>query len=70
MRYSPSYGPDRTKWPTPNYQDFINNHISTICYLTGACFHSEDETRKDYESFEMDENVMDVLFSDVIGEAG
>ena len=68
--YQPIFVPDKEKWQTPCYQDFENNRICTICYLVNACFDDGDEARQDYDSFEMNDSVMDILFADVIGEAG
>ena len=65
-----SYRTPQHEWLRPDYKDFAENRIKTICFLPSKSFSSLDEIESDYLSFEITEEIMDALFADVIGEAG
>lgn len=51
-------------------EDFRENHLETICFLENGYFKSEQEMQEDMQGFEVTDEIMDILFGDVIGEAG
>ena len=55
---------------SPELSAFSENCIETICFLTNKIFKNEQDMQKDISHFKITEDVMDRLFSDVIGEAG
>ena len=59
-----------SEWPNPTYDDFRENTIQTICYITNAYFSDEKELQEDMKDFTVTDEVLDRLFADVIGEAG
>lgn len=54
----------------PGFDAFWENRIETICWLTNRVFADEAELKRDISAFEVTEEVMDLLFADVVGEAG
>lgn len=51
-------------------KDYADNTIETICWLTNACFKTKQNIEVDYKSFAPTDDILDLMFADVIGEAG
>ena len=65
IAYEPENRDDR-----PGTEAYAENCISTICFLTNWVFENEQSLKGDIDNFAVTDKVMDVLFRDVIGEAG
>lgn len=61
---------EKDKWPNPGFDDFEENCLETICYITNRYLKNEQDLKEDMDRFEVTDEVMDWLFRDVIGEAG
>ena len=72
VAYNPRYNNrvDPSEWPAPGFDAFLENRLETICWLTSACFASEQAMKDDLSSFEVSKEIMNQLFADVVGEAG
>jgi hypothetical protein len=54
----------------PTLEDFKNNVVESFCYTASVSFDGLETLKKDYENFNVTPEILDYLFSDVIGEAG
>ncbi|MCH5194113.1 MAG: hypothetical protein J1F11_09140 [Oscillospiraceae bacterium] len=54
----------------PEIKAYAENCIRTVCFLTNWVFENEQSAKENIDSFKVTDEVMDRLFSDVIGEAG
>lgn len=71
VSYDPIYEIRKTdEWENPNFEDFSENTLETICWLVSAYFNNERELKDDISGFEISEEIMGKLFDDVVGEAG
>lgn len=70
--YDPKYSGrvDESLWDNPTVDDFKDNHVETICFLTNAVFKTKRKMEKDIADFKVTGEVMDRLFDDVAGQDG
>lgn len=70
IKYDPHYPcrEDPAAWDDPGFNDFAENRIETICWLTNAVFENEEDLNRDMAKFRVTKKVMDRLFADVVGE--
>lgn len=70
--YDPRYSglQDENEWPDPGFDEFNENKIETICWLTSASFENVQELKNDISMFKITEEIMGQLFENVVGEAG
>lgn len=56
--------------PSYTLKDFSKNKLETVCWLVTSTFENKDSLDSDFNTFEVTDEVLNILFKDIVGEAG